>query len=415
MLSEPGGLSDLGADAKKAWNDEVIRLVNEAKSSAASDHFKLLAAGDWEDGVAVVDWDGFPKILQNCLGDERASKFCDWKIPTGDIGRAFGQDEYLEWRTVRNSEGKLIRVEFTTELSKYWDILAGHHPMTTLRILGRFAGETLADWREVYGPLDPFAAGVTVEQRTDAFYAMMNWHGRNEPVRSPYNNGQKAIAFLSKPVSSLRAAVQLFVRAATPLGKIEGGAEVRLSGPEAIALGNQQAIDCRNSDPTMVGRMIEEVWDGRAVAFDDPVGVYIRNFNHEALIDPSGNTIPEDWVEYQRGSRPVGGVGQERSQRLVIEVPPGQGFVLGDLKNKDTDEFVEYGYQLAELVKAACYFNTSKAGVITSPRVIGGTQPLADCMSTANCQRWHNLYDAFENSTSAVTDTPVEADRLTDF
>lgn len=425
MLSEPGGLSDLGPDAKRAWTDEVVRLVSEAQATAISDHFRLTPEDDWEDGVAVVDWDGFPKILQNCLGDERASRFCDWKTFAGDLGRSLGQDEYVEWRTVHDSSGNLVRVEFTTELSKYWDILAGHHPMTTLRILGRFAGEVLADWREVYGSTNPFDPDVTVEERSSAFYDMMNRLSLRDPIRSPYNNGQKAIAFLSKPVSSLRAAVQLFVRAAAPLGKLDSnGNEVRLSGPEAISSSQaitgktQQAIDCRNSDPTMVGRMIEEVWDGRAVAFDDPVGVYIRNFNYEALIDPDGNSIPGDWIEYQRGSRPVGGKGQERSQRLVVEVPPGLGFVLGDLVKADTNERIEYGYQLAELLKAACYFKTSVKGEVTSPRNIGEPEPLADCMSAGNCeawrgQSWEELYKEFEDSTAMPPGDAVEASRIT--
>ncbi|MEO9649390.1 MAG: hypothetical protein ABJ360_03535 [Roseobacter sp.] len=412
MLKEPGNLSDLGSDAQKAWHDAIVNLVTVAQGTAFSDHFKLVAGDDWQDGEAVVDWDGFPKILENCLGHEKAAKFCDWKTPNGDLGRTYGQDEYLEWRTVRNSEGKLTRVEFTTELSKYWEILAGHHPMKTLRILGRFAGEDTADWQEVYGNLNPFAAGVTIAQRSSAFNRMMNrLRPGDQPVLSPYNNGQKAIAFLSKPVSSLAAAVSLFVRAASPIGQNIGGADVMLSGPEAIASTVQAAVDCRNSDPTMVGRMIQEVWNGSAIAFDDPIGVYIRNFAHETLLDGDGNSIPEDWVEYQRGSRPSDGEGQERSQRLVIEVPPGQGFVLGDLINKDTEERIEHGYQLAELVKVACYFRTSADGVITSPRNIVSVSSLADCSSSNNCDSWNDLYRDFEESTSMPAENMITSDR----
>ncbi|GAB5447929.1 hypothetical protein [Gymnodinialimonas sp.] len=413
MLKEPGNLSDLGADALKAWNDTIINEVETAQQTAFSDHFKLLPDADWPDGEAVVDWGGVPRILENCLGATRAAKFCDWKTPVGDLGRVFGQDEYLEWRTVHNRAGKLVRVEITTELAKYWEILAGHHPMTCLRILGRFAGEDMATWQEVYGDVDPFAPGVTTQQRSDAFNRMMV-RPPSGPVRSPYNNGQKAIAFLSKPVSSLHAAVALFVRAAAPLAKMVDGEEVMMSGPEAIASTTQAAIDCRNSDPTMVGRMIQEVWNGAAVAFDDPVGVYIRSFAHTTLVDDTGVPMPLDWVDFQRGSRPSAGVGQERSQRLVIEVPPGKGFVLGDMFNKHTNERIEYGYQIAELVKAACYFRTSADGFVTTPRIVQPVGALADCTSEGNCNFWRALFNEFEQSTSVPSEAVVASDRLGD-
>ena len=419
MLKEPGNLSDFGQEAQEAWHDSVVRLVNRHLTKSGSKHFRLLAEDDWPKGVSVADWDGFPRILQNCLGDENSMEFCDWKLPTGDLGRVLGQDEYCEWRTVRNTDGKLVRVEITTELAMYWEILAAYHPMKTLRVLGRFAGEQIADWREVYGPNDPFAATATPESRADDFKRMMEWERRKAPVRSPYNNGQKAIAFLSKPVSSLNAAVALSVTAAIPYGKRVGGNEVALNGAEVIASSTQTAslqtaVDCRNSDPNIVGRMNENVWEGRAVAFDDPVGVYIRSFAHSDLLDPNGNPIPEEWVEFQRGSRPRAGVGQERSQRLVIEVPPSADFVLEDLVNSETNENIRSGYQIAELTKLSCYFRTSEAGAVDIPRNIVTPGSVADCASAANCATWTQLYEEFRESQRLPATADEEVDRGTD-
>ena len=414
MLKEPGNLSDFEPEAQRAWHASVVKLINTYLADSGSKHFRLLADASWPEGVSVVDWDGFPRILQNCLGDERSSEFCDWQLPTGDLGRVLGQDEYCEWRTVRNPNGKLVRVEVTTELAKYWEILAAFHPMKTLRVLGRFAGEQMANWWEVYGPNDPFAATATPDSRAAAFNRMMVWNQRKAPVRSPYNNGQKAIAFLSKPISSLNAAVALFVTAAIPYGKRVGGNDVALDGAEMIASTNQAAVDCRNSDPNMVGRMNEIVWDGRAVAFDDPVGVYIRSFAHTDLLDPDGNRIPEEWVEFQRGSRPRGGVGQERSQRLVIEVPPSAGFVLEDLVNADTNENIRFGYQIAELTKLSCYFRTSEAGAVHASRNIVTPRTAANCSSTDNCRRWTLLYEEFRESQQPPAVAVEKVDRSAD-
>ena len=414
MLKEPGNLSDFGPEAQEAWHDSVVSLVKTHLKQSGSKHFRLLAEAGWPEGVSVVDWDGFPRILQNCLGDERSSELCDWKLPTGDLGRVLGQDEYCEWRTVRNPDGKLVRVEVTTELAKYWEILAAFHPKKTLRVLGRFAGEQIADRGEVYGPNDPFAATATPKSRAADFNRMMVWNRRKAPVRSPYNNGQKAVAFLSKPVSSLNAAVALFVTAAIPYGKRVGGNEVALDGAEAIASTTQAAIDCRNSDPNIVGRMNEIVWDGRAVAFDDPVGVYIRSFAHADLLDPDGNPIPKEWVEFQRGSRPRDGVGQERSQRLVIEVPASAGFVLEDLVNTETNENIRFGYQIAELTKLSCYFRTSEADALDAPRNIVTPRRVANCSSATNCGKWTQLYEEFRKSQLPAAIPVEEVDRTAD-
>lgn len=411
MLKEPGNLSDLGPAAQQAWHNDIVNLVEHYLAETGTQHFRLLAAPDWPEGVSVVDWDGFPRIVKNCLGDERAAAICDWAIPSsGDYGRVRCQDEYFEWRTVRDVNGKLIRFEGTTELAAYWRVLAGHHPMRTLQLLGQFAGEASADWRQVYGAVNPFDPDVTIEQRQSAFMANMEWDRSEAPVRSPYNNGQKAIAFLSKPVSSLNAAVALFVTAAKALGKRVDGQEIALNGAECIASSHQSAIDCRNSDPNMVGRMNQISWEGRAAAFDDPVGVYIRSFAHDALLDPNGHPIPEEWVQFQRGSRPRDGVGEERSQRIVIEVPPSAGFVLGDLEHRDTEQRIDKGYQLAELTKLACYFKTSDAEHVTAPRQFPKLQPLAKCSSAGNCRAWEALYEEFERTQTSPS--PMAATAL---
>ena len=414
MLREPGNLSDFGPEAQKAWHDSVVRLVKTHLEKSGSKHFRHLRKTAGPKAFPSSTGTGFRASCRIVSGTSgRASS------ATGscrDLGRVLGQDEYCEWRTVRNPAGKLVRVEVTTELAKYWEILAAFHPMKTLRVLGRFAGEQIADWREVYGPNDPFAATATPDSRAADFNRMMVWNRRKAPVRSPYNNGQKAIAFLSKPVSSLNAAVALFVTAAIPYGKRVGGNEVALDGAEVIASTTQTAIiqtaiDCRNSDPNMVGRINEIVWDGRAVAFDDPVGIYIRSFAHTDLLDPDGNPIPKEWVEFQRGSRPRDGVGQERSQRLVIEVPPSAGFVLEDLVNADTNENVRFGYQIAELTKLSCYFRTSGAGAVDAPRNIVTPRPVANCSSEANCSRWTRLYEEFRESQRLPAVADEEVDR----
>ena len=416
MAREPGNLSDFEIDSLQAWSDKVEKeYVTRFLQDSGTKHLVAAAAPDWK-GLLTVDWNGFPELMRSCLGVNKSMRLLDWRTGQGDRGRAIGQDEYFEWRTVRDATGKIKRVEMTTELLEYWQILAGYHPAKTLRLIARFAGESSVPWQQVYGKTNPFSTGVTVRDRIDAFSEMMIYQNDGLPVKSPYNNGEKAICFLSKPVSSLLAAVALFAYAAFPYGKAGSspGQEEPLSGPEAIVSTEQSAINCRNSDPTMVGSLIEQAWNGKAMAFDDPVGVYIVNVASDKLLLPDGKTpVPAEWFEYQRGSRPRISGELERSQRLVFEVPSALGFSVGDLINKDTDERIEYGGQIAELVTLAVYFRTSENDFVNAPRQIVTAKNISSCSKTIDCigdssrgikgfQQYYAEFEASQHESASV-------------
>lgn len=398
MPSEPGNLSDLTGKGKEAWDKTVIDYVAGFTVEYDSKHFRLLAEAAWDPtDIAVVDWDAHPLIAKNCLGDVKAMKFLDWTTPKGDRGRLW-QDEYFEWRTIRDASGKLIRFEGTTEFLEYWQILGAHHPATALSVIGRFAGETVAKWQDVYGAYNPFATTATPEGRKAAFTRMMVSLDGEIP-KSPYNNGQKAITFLSLPVSSMNAAVALFVSAARPFAKAgPSGQPVPMTRKELLASAPVSAIDCRNSDPAMVAVQNELALAGKGMAFNDPVGVYIRGIKQDLLSGPAGETFSPDWVDLQRGSRGGVGDGLERSQRIVLEVPSGVGFVLGDLVRTDTEEQLQYGYQLAELIKLVIYMNTSTKGQISESPILLPVNPTAKCSATSTCVALKALFEEFDQS-----------------
>lgn len=409
MPLEPGNLSDLSGPGKEAWDKLVVNYVNRYINEYKTNHFQLLASPNWDPtDIAVVDWDAHPLIVKNCLGDARSMKFLDWNTNAGNQGRLW-QDEYFEWRTIRDQDGKLVRFEGTTEFLEYWGVLAAHHPATALDVIGRFAGETTANWREVYGSYNPFAPTADAAGRQSAFLRMMTSQNGAVP-KSPYNNGLKAITFLSLPVSSMNAAVALFVSAAKPYAKIDAnGKPAPMTKKELLASASVAAIDCRNSDPAMVAIQNELALSGKAMAFNDPVGVYIRGLKHEQLLTPDGQPVPSEWIRFQRGSRGSTGDGLERSQRVIFEVPSGIGYSLGDLVREDTEEALQYGYQIAELIKLAIYMNTSVKDTIVEAPIVLDVQPTTNCGSTAQCAQLAQLYAEFEKSTSLTATQELDA------
>src|SRR5262249_834702 len=152
-------------------------------------------------------------------------------------------------------------------------------------------------------------------------------------------------------VNTLSAAVYLAAFAGFPLGAAVGDtATLRpLTGAEAIALGKQSAGDCRNSDPTIVGSVIGLAFSGKRITLADPPGIYIPQVAHDRLRWPDNQTVvSRDWFELQRGTPSADG--RSRAQRLVFQVPADLGFVVGDLKDSQTGETIDFGWQVAQLV-----------------------------------------------------------------
>jgi hypothetical protein len=400
MAGEPGGLSDFEGDAQREWDG----LVDDLLARHDSPHL-LAAADDRTPSVIQVDWGGFPVRISRCLQSTAdALRLLDWRTPQGDVGRALLQEEYVEWRVVRSPEGRLRRVEMTTELPDYWLTLAAHHPLKALELVRRFAGERSVSPRAVFGGVDPFARRTTPDQRRVGFEDAMLPRGGRAPW-SPYNNGERAICFMSQGANTLGALIGLVAAAAHPFAAEGDGRP--LSGPEAIATGTQAAQACRNSDPTAVGATIGLAHQGRLIALDDPIGIYIRGVQADRLLQPDGEPVPADWFQLQRGSRPHAGQGLERSQRLAFEVPPGLGFDVADLVDGDTGQPVEHGGQVADLVQLAVYLRISPPGQVpVEPRLLPLPR-VTPCEQDESCERdvrrpWRRYQAAHENLLAAT-------------
>jgi len=214
MANEPGNLSDLEGAGKDEWDRYVSNSTKEAISASGTMQFLAESDDSITSPPVAVDWSGFPVRIQSCLDGSlrKTLPFLDWQLGSIDAGRPIGHEEYLEWRVVRNGTGKITRIEFTTEIREYWEILAKYHPTKCLRLLGRFAGERIADFADVFGS-DP--EQMTPEERSRNFQINM-FALDNTPPKSPYNNGRRSIAIKGKSVNTLKAAIQLASFAAFP-------------------------------------------------------------------------------------------------------------------------------------------------------------------------------------------------------
>lgn len=353
VMREPGGLTALGAAGVSAWNGRVTRCVEGALARMAESRLRSLA-GDTSQ-LATCDWTGLPPRVASCLGRECALELLDWEgddnVPHG--GRSL-QEEYLEWQVVFDPRGRLLRVECTTELPDYWGVLAGHEPSVLLATVAEFAGEASVSPGAVYGPCDPFASGITPEEREWAFALTML-----PPLgRSPYNSGRRAICCMTQRTNTLAAIVELAVAAACRrmLRDPSDGRLRPLTSSEAIPLLDGAAVIGRASDPIIVERLGRLAFERCPVALDDPVGIYIQSVERTRLRTPGNEIAPLDWFSFSRGlSAEEARDGRPRYQRLSIEVPKGEGLVLGDLIDAATEQPITRGGQIADLVQLAIF------------------------------------------------------------
>lgn len=362
-MREPGDLHELGEAGRAGWNARISGYVETAlKWYGAVPHLRGKPDAQMSE-VTGVDWSGFPVRVAECLSArERACQLLDW---TGsEAGPRPLQEEYLEWRVVRDDESEAIRrMEFTTELPEYWGELAAHAPERLLQLVAEFAGEDGVAPEAIYGSLDPHANGTTPELRKEAFEEQV----LPPSAANPYNNGEKALCFMVQRSNTLGALVALAITGAVPRGTRDRASKQRrpMNADEAIPRMPNTAEAGRASDPVIVERLGRLAYENRQLAFDDPLGVYIQSVEHTRLRDRDGSPVPNDWFTFSRGVGPAeAGDGRARYQRLSLEVPDEAGYSISDLFDTATERPIRSGGQIADLIQLSVFFRIGAPGVV---------------------------------------------------
>lgn len=390
-MNPPGGLDDLGADGREAWAKRVETCTAEAARAfkiAPPNRFALAAPDERTPHRTAVDWPGLPLRPVECLTRARALDLLDRAVPR--VGIRPLQEEYIEWRVVRDERG-IRRVELTTELADYWQVLAETDPRRTLELVSSFARAEVGA-ENVYRGCDPFALATTPDQRQTAFTAaMLSGH---DP--SPYNDGRAAITCMAQRSNTLGALIALVLVATHPrvvTDKVSGRIRC-LTCEESIPLLGGAAQLGRASDPVLVERLARLAYEGRLVAADDPLGVYIQSAETTRLRTRDGDEVPADWFTFDRGLPPEHTEdGRPRWQRATLEPPAGSGLLVSDLVDVATEEPIRHGGQVADLVQVAVVLRVSDSEAAPT----GTLEPieLADAVAdeAARCSSVHAVVD----------------------
>ncbi len=267
-------------------------------------------------GEKAMVWMGFPRdvILPN-RRDDRAAAFA---LADGDVAMRSRQNEYFEWRVDNNPAGrKITKVTFVTEFRQYFQKLWDVDRAAVVSI-----------YRNLVSPAVQEADLRTAADQYDFFN---RW------------NTTDGIVHYIQGINTLGAAVGLCQSSVTapPPNQNNYEAQVQFAGAET-------SVDPRISyDVHMLVRK------GLYVTLRDPIGFYIADWDNSGITKPNGRPAPRSWWKIRRGKPGM-------VLRLEYEVPPGQGFVVGDLKIGGRR--IEFGGQLAEQIAVVIHGTAGKVG-----------------------------------------------------
>jgi phosphatidylserine/phosphatidylglycerophosphate/cardiolipin synthase-like enzyme len=335
MFDPPGLLNDMNPAEKAEWSRLISGWLDEAQQGNPADNdgprgqfFNPLTNPPAADKrVAVIAWNAFPRQVKRTALSERQR----WR--TADSSRDV-QDEYCEWSVTRDPlTRKITRVTFTCEGPEYWQTLAHLNP-----------GKVLALYQQFISP----------SVREEDLFVNGQYNPRNRFNSTTYGGAMHLI----QQANSLRAEIEL--GAAATIRRMRNGQEI--VDAQELILCSQYGESERNSDPFIGGQVNALARQGADITINNPIGLYLHEFNPVGWITPDGADAKTFWT-YVRGE-------DGHRVRAVYEVPPERGYVVGDIKING--KAIEFGAQIVDFLTIKLEGLATRIGQST-------VQPFAGC------------------------------------
>lgn len=299
----PGHVDALSKTLLSRWNT-VIRTVYEGLQSYQSRFFALNPAEIGQPEATAITWFADPATPASCKDIDIARQLADW----GVRGRQALHDEYCEYhivyRTDQQGKQRPKRVHVTTELREYWTMLAMASPTKLRNVAAEVLGY-VPSWQDLYGVADPLK--LSESARELAFSTQNAGHGgradlqkKGVPAQPIGKLNTDNLLFMTSPVNGLDDLLFIFMFGAHPYATRVDGQLERATKEQIFRYHQTEEFACRHADPAASMSAYNAVFDGRPVAFADPVGLYMHTFASNAF-SYQGRDIPDKWVRFSRG------------------------------------------------------------------------------------------------------------------
>lgn len=282
----------------------------------------LLSLGDTGQTTKGTPFSGLPQITNPCTG--AVTNY-------GPFGPRGWQDEYCEWSVERDTNGNIVRIDFTCENPEYWNTLWAVSPEQVLALYQQTLGKPQIQLRDLY-LLDPNGAPV-VDPST----------GR--PAYNPLNRWN------SGPVSTASQGGAMHLTSTPNTLQTEMGLASSATVPRTCGNGNAQTLICcaqygqpaRNSDPH-IGQSVNQLvappnpaQSPMKATLANPPGLYIQtpdfaSYNYQS---PDG-TDPSTFWTIVRGTPTLkDDMGRTLPGNYILhatfQVPASKGYTVSDV------------------------------------------------------------------------------------
>ncbi|HEX3529361.1 MAG TPA: hypothetical protein VH988_20075 [Thermoanaerobaculia bacterium] len=338
----------------------------------------------------------------------------DWNGPLqpyGPYGPRGWLDEYCEISVTRDTNNKIVRIDFTCENPEYYQTLWRISPQRVAEVFeaalnaGAPADRQITVTVEDLQLLDPQTGQPVIDPQTGlpAYNPLNKWNSGPVSVRTgdPAQWSGGAMHLTATP-NTLQ----------TEIGLGAGATVQRLTGntdPQALICCAQYGQNYRNSDPHIGQTINLAVGAGTNISLADPPGLYIQmpSFAQYALpADPKlpAGAKPEDCWQivrgYERLTDPITNAPYPGSFILhaAFQLPQswidaGVSFTVGDIKI--AGEPIRYGSQVLATLEIALFGRPIPPVVaappeacVASPPTVTQAQPIQSMYATV----WNAFY-----------------------
>lgn len=345
----PGRADDLGSEFVERWNNEISHAYEALRSEFGSRLFSLDPEEVSSPVRAPIKWFGDPAEPAFCLGAAAAAPLSDW----GVRGRHVLHNEYCEYRTIERPDGggrmRPKRIEVTTELREYWVTVATHDPEALRKMANNVLGFE-PTWEDLYGVDDPSRLDERSRERT--FSALVAGHGNDRelaeagvPAQPTGRLNTDNALFMTHPINGLDDLLYIVLFGARPYASEVSGERKPATREQIFRSFGVEHLACRHADPAAAMGAAGAAFEGRTVAFDNPLGMYILSFAQD-LFRLHDEPVPDSWVRFSRGQEGM-------FQRLEFGPSDEEDAFLDDIKVAvgATEEPLTGGFQVVQQIE----------------------------------------------------------------
>jgi hypothetical protein len=378
----PGNADSVSTQILNAWNETIQQQYERLAPDLGSRFFGIdPQTVPSPTPTTAVKWFADPAEPVGCIDREYARLLSDWDIR----GRHALHNEYAEYHVIQRPDPNTgrprnKRVEVTTELREYWVCVARQDPDAVRSMAGTILGTPPA-WQDLYGVADP--TQLTPAQREVAFCRLVAGHG-NDPALTAQGvpaqpigplNTEHAL-FMTHPINGLDDLLYIVMFGAKPYARRVNNQLVPATRNQIFRAFGVEHLACRHADPAAAIGAHAQVFNGRTVAFANPLGMYLINFA-KGIFLYQNQAVSDAWVWFSRGQTDL-------YQRLEFGPPDDHPAFLDEIEVDvgGVPQRLTGGYQILQQLEVG------PVVLISPPSVVGAQDYVILNTSTApiNCR-----------------------------